>query len=950
MKQFLFALLVAMMILPIQADAQENAVVSGTIVDNQTGEGLIGARVMIKGTSKGNISKMDGKFRIANIAPGEYSLTVTYIGYAKTEINNLVLKPGEIKKLEITLKSEAIMKGEVVVTAKKVMNTGATLLKERQKAEAVSDAIGAEEISRGGAGDAADAIKKVTGATTVGGKHVYIRGLGERYSSTQLNGANLPSADPDKKSVHLDLFPSDMIENIITTKTATPDKPGDFTGGTVNISTKSFPEKFKIGFSMSGAYNSATTGTEMLTYSGSQTDWLGYDDGARSIPEVINNYLPNDIPSSTDARVDADKAQLLDQQSKAFQKVFAPNRESAPFNGGISLNVGNQHEVFDRQLGYLATFSYNRKFTNHDELKIGNWSRSQGSAENLIPEYYADAMESRDEVAWGGMLNFAYNLTPNNKISMNFMHNQNGESSSIYQDGYRDYYQTDMETYILTYVERAMTSYQISGDHNLTFLNNAKIDWLLSFADNTQEEPNYRTFDTEYSIDSETGEKVYSLNSNDNNAYPSHYFRGLNEDLFSTQFNLDIPILKQTDNKLSFKTGFLYNEKNRDFNEKRFIYKTDPNMKSFVEFDGDPNKYMQTYAGISEEASSSDRYYFGIYIEPRVFPRQSYTASQTISAGYGMVDWLVLDKIRLVGGVRLESTDILTESLDTSLTSGEISEQDILPSFNLTYQISDNMNLRAAYGKTIARPTLREIAPYNQYMPIKHYMYLGNAELERSLIDNFDLRWEWFSNPGEILSVGGFYKNFTNPIELAIINHNLEHKPINVDQGILYGLELEFRKSLAFIELLKDFQFGMNVTLVHSEVDLPENEYNVRKQFDPDTEKTRELQGQSPYVVNFDLTYVNYNTGTEVNTHFNMFGKRLAIIGYGTPDYYEFPKPDLSFVVSQKFLKNFKAKLSIKNILDSKNYIASTYLDKEYVAEQYLIGRTISFGLSYTFQ
>ena len=352
-----------------QAIAQETGTITGKVVDATTGDELVGATVMIKDNKLGSVAKIDGSFRIANVPVGEYTLTVNYIGYTKVEIKGVKVTPAEVNKLNVSLQPEDVMTDEVVVTARALKTTGAALLKDRQKAGAMSDAIGAEEISRTGGGDAADAIKKVTGATTVGGKYVYIRGLGGRYSSTQLNGANLPSADPDKKAVHLDMFPSDLIENIKTIKTATPDKPGDFTGGTVDINTKSFPEQFKFGLSMSSSYNTNTTGRTILTHNSSPTDFLGYDNGEREVPDLIQQrfnvpkMIKQDgklvenpdygIPEITQARSknNTDKALLLDELSTAFDREFAPHNMSAPLNTGFSINAGDN--LWENKLGYM---------------------------------------------------------------------------------------------------------------------------------------------------------------------------------------------------------------------------------------------------------------------------------------------------------------------------------------------------------------------------------------------------------------------------------------------------------------------------------------------------------------------------------------------------------------------------------------------------------------------
>ncbi len=952
-KQFLDILKILPVILILltlminNSKSAENGILSGTVVDASTGEPMIGARIIIKGTNYGGLTKIKGDFRISNISPGNYTIAVSYVGYNTTEMPNIRLEPGQIKNLEIVIKENGVLKDEIIVTADAILETGAALLKERQKAGSVSDAIGAEEISRGGSGDAADAIRKVTGATTVGGKHVYIRGLGDRYSSTQLNGANLPSADPDKKSVHLDLFPAGMIDHITTIKTATPDRPGDFTGGTVNISTKSFPERLKASVSMSTAMNTQTTGNSILGSSASSTDWLAMDDGSRSVPDIILN---NKIPTVTEARSKTkteslEKALLLDEQSKAFNPTFAPVSMIAPIDQSFSATLGNQHILFENPIGYFASFSYGRKYSSFNNGTIANYSQPGSDSKELLAEYKGKLTEATDEVAWGGMVNLSYNFDENNRTTFNYIYNRNSESEAQFQEGWTRYYNTDRQTRALNFIERSISSYQIEGKHNFASLGGLKFDWLVSLSNNTQNQPDFRTFDNEY-IKNDDGSITYLLNKNDNNALPSRYYRDLSEELTGIGFNIEIPIKAFFDSPFKFKTGFLLDDRNRTFEERRYVYRQDGDD---LDFNGDVNAFMSDSTGLREWKSVGNFNYFGNYIEDRTQAAGSYSGWQEIYAGYGMIDWFVLENFRMVGGIRYETTELHTISNDTKRPEGIVSEQDLLPSVNFTYQVKNDMNLRMAYGKTLARPTFREIAPYDSYLPIEHKTLLGNADLKRTLIDNYDLRWEWFTNPGEIISAGIFYKDFSNPIELAIVNYNNNVMPKNVDKAFLYGAEFEYRKNLDFVNVLRNFYLGMNLTLVHSQVDLSELEMLTRRQYDSNASSTRELQGQSPYVVNLDIAYINSESGTDVSVYFNVFGKRLSEVGFGTPDYYEFPKPEFNFVISQLVFDSIKLKFSAKNLLNSNYYKASTYKGVDYAAEQYVLGRTFSFSVGYVF-
>jgi len=315
-KKF-FSYSVLTMLLAVNVFAQ-SGILTGSVIDSKNGEQLIGANLLLEGTNIGAATDLDGKFIIKNIAAGSYNLFASMIGYTKVTVTGIVIKPNEIMETNISLSPEAYQTEEVIISAKLILNNENPLLKFRQKSNSVSDAISSELISRMGSSNAADAMNKVTGVSVVSGKYIYVRGLGDRYSSTQLNGTELPSADPDKKSFNLDLFPANILDNITTIKSFTPDKPGSFSGGIVDISTKKYPDKFTLNFSSSSSFNSLTTfNSEFLTYSGGSKDWLGYDDGKRSLPALLADPGAK-LPSPNSSRRNSELAYQLDELTKSF--------------------------------------------------------------------------------------------------------------------------------------------------------------------------------------------------------------------------------------------------------------------------------------------------------------------------------------------------------------------------------------------------------------------------------------------------------------------------------------------------------------------------------------------------------------------------------------------------------------------------------------------------------
>ncbi len=923
--------------------------VTGTVVDAQTGDPLVGTNVFFEGTMIGTASDLDGNYTITNVPPGSYDLVLSMIGYAKTVVQDVKVEADEIAKYDIALKPEALESDEVVVMAELIRNTESALLKERQKAVAVSDAISAEAISRTGSGDAAEAMTKVTGASLVDNKYVYVRGLGDRYSNTLMNGALLPSADPDRNSVSIDVLPSNFLESIVTVKTFTPDQPGSFTGGSVNIRTTTFPERFKLSFSTSTSYNTQSTLEDgVLTYPGGATDWLGIDDGTREIPAALSS--PDvELPDIGSAFTNREKALELDRLSKSFNSVMTPTQRRAPINQSHSFSIGNQTSLFGKALGYFASLNYGRKFSAYDGGTSAQYQLTGKVAEvnELTNLFLLSDSRGSEDVLWGGLANLSLKLDPNHSFHATYSYNRSGESTSRYQVGPlpRDLAPgTFYETRVLRFVERELQSAQLSGEHVFSNLLKARVEWTTSLSKSKQDEPDLRFFSNDFTPVTRGGatDTLYSI-APSNYSRPVRYFRDLEEDVWDSYLNVSIPFKQWSGFKGTFKLGGAFGHKERTFRERRFEY-----FQSSLRYDGNPETFFSDEkVGIVD---STTRFFnFGNYIVDASQLSNNYDGDQDISAVYGMVDLPLFRRLRLITGVRFESTRMDVASVDSLKERGALSTDDILPSLNLIYNVADNVNLRAAYGRTLARPTFRELAPYASFDFVGDFIFIGNASLKRTLVDNFDLRWEWFPAPGEILAVSGFYKNFDNPIERAIVSNNNQGQFQNVDHARVMGLEFELRKRLGFLhKALDNFQFGGNLTLINSKVDIPEKELLPILELNPDASDERALQGQSPYVLNLDLGYANRDFGTSVNVFYNVFGRRLSEVSLGgTPNVFEQPRGMLDMTLSQRIWRGLSLKFGAKNLLNSSMRKAHTFKGEDFVVGEHKTGRTFTFGTSY---
>ncbi|MDE2825423.1 MAG: TonB-dependent receptor [Gemmatimonadota bacterium] len=929
--------------------------ISGTVVDAETGDPLIGATVVVVGLELGAMADLEGTYLIRNVPAGLHAVQVSMIGYAATRITEIRVEPGQVSRIDITVEQELIVADVVEVTARSLENTEASLLKHRQNALSISDAISAEDISRGAQGDVAAAMTRVTGASVVDGKYVYIRGLGERYSTAQLNGTSLPNADPNSKSVQMDIFAANLLDNITTEKTFTPDKPGNFTGGSVNVKTKSLPESFTMSFSSSTKYNTQSSFKDMLSYDGGEYDFLGFDDGTRDIPLPLRN--PDvEIPSITSALRDPETAQLLDLYSRSFtDKSMTPTTIEGGLGQSYAFSIGNQTEIAERPFGMLGSVSYNRNISAYDNGASGIWKRVSRESEGLNRERFATDMSGSEEVLWGGLVNATYQPSITHEIGVNVLYNRSGEKLSRFQTGAWPSSlpgeNVRYETRVLSFIEREMRSLQFRGKHVMPSVSNLEIEWTGAFIRSNQDEPDLRYFTNEFQTVDAAGEGAPDIDSYtialSNYAAPTRYFRNLEESNRDFKLDVTLPFTPWSGLTARMKFGGAYLDKDHTFRERRFSFRQDA-----LQYRNDPVVFFSTArTGIlpDEYQDTPGFTRFGNFVSEDSDLRNNYDGDQEIRAGYVMLDLPLTRRFKVTGGARYESTLLDVASHETSLTPGRLDEKDWLPSINTVYQVVDNMNVRGAYSRTLARPSFRELAPFASFLFVGDYIFVGNSELKRTLIDNYDFRWEWFNRPGEIYALSYFYKKFENPIERVIVTTNGEIQFQNVDRALVSGLELEFRKQLDQLHpSLGNFQLGGNLSLISSQVDIAPSELAIIRALDPGAGETRKLQGQSPYVVNIDAMYDNTDTGTLVSVHYNVFGERLSEVSTGgTPNAFEQPAGMLDITGSQRLWDRVTLKFSAKNLLDPDIKKVHPFNNEEYIRSLYQRGRTFSLGFSY---
>ncbi len=915
----------------------QTGTIRGKVIDGDFGDGLIGATVVVSGTTNGSVTDIEGSFSIGNLPTGSYDLEASFVGYEMKKITGVEVITGEISVINITLGGTTEELEEVVITAEALRNSEAGVLTAQKKALQVVDGMGAEQFARGGDNNAASAIKRITGVSVEGGKYVYVRGLGDRYSKTNLNGADIPGLDPNRNTVQMDLFPANLIDNIMVYKTFSPNLPGDFTGGFVNVETKDFPDRFTLQFSNSFSFNTqANFNDEFLSTQGGSTDYLGMDDGSRDIPEVILN---NAVPVNGGAN-DSERA-LLNQMGNSFGLMqMAPFQNSRFLNQSHSLSIGNQKVLFGKSFGFIGGLSYNRGYSHYSNGSTGRYSLPGVGSTSLNTELSLNDTRSAESVLWGAFANLSLKLTDNNKLSFNMMRNQSSDNIARSQSGSKplDDPELNYETRAIMYVERSITSAQLKGEHFLGGAGRATLDWISSYTVSSQEEPDLKffTFGTRERIG---GGTIYQIQPSIGQL-PSRYYRDMTESHFDNKVNFSLPIGEE-DKAGSIKAGLSYVIKDRGFREFQYRYNSNPTPPDY--FNGDINAYVSSQLATSDNPR-------GTYIFDAFDDGNNYDADQTIAAAYGMIEKNIGEKLRLVAGARVETTELEIISFDEDDEPGSLDNVDVLPALSFTYALNDNMNVKGGYSKTLARPTFRELAPYTSFDFIGDYLLAGNTQLERTSISNLDIRWEYYSRPGELFAFSTFYKDFTNPIEKTFNVNAANGNELtwrNTPRARILGIEAEFRKRLDFIiQSLQNFTIGANFTYVKSEVDIDQAELGIIRAFDPDAPATRQMFGQSPYIVNTFISYDNFE-GFTSNLTFYVNGDRLSVVtAGGAPNVIEKARPTLNFNLSKRVGK-FDLKFSANNLLNPEFKFVQDFLGEDNIFQNSTMGQTFKLGFSY---
>ncbi|MEJ2145288.1 MAG: TonB-dependent receptor [Acidobacteriota bacterium] len=898
-----------------QEPAGATGTLKGFVMDLGSGSTLHGAVIEIQPGGATIQSDIDGLFSL-DLPPGKYRILARKPGYINSTVENVQVKPGEETWQQVPITPESGVTHEVVeVVADAEKATVEALLSERKSLGTLTDSIGRQEMSLNAGTDGAGVMQRVTGVSIVEDKYVFVRGLGERYSATQLNGSEIPSTQPDKKVVAMDLFPASLLENIQTEKSYSPDQPGDFAGGIVKVNTLDFPQTATFKISYGDSFNTLTTFKPFKSYPGGRYDFWGYDDGTRSLPsDIPGEKLTRKTPFS-----DGYTAEQLQQFGRSFGDVwqFNENRKAVPgqkFNFIAGNTWGN--------LGMVLALTHGTDFQSRKERMV---FYTLGADDKLSPFSSYQFASGRLNARTSATANFAYRLTNDHKIVFrNFYTHDGSDESRTFEGPNQDHGQV-LRDYRLRFNEEGIYSGQIAGEHYLGVLGNSLIEWSLTRARSTNDEPDLR--ETLYEFNPSVGD--FTLANVSQSGFRE--FMNLSEVLWQPDVNWTT-FFNAGGLIGSLKFGASYRQRDRDFEARRFRFV--PLNTSQIDLTQSPNVLFG-----SQNIGPN-----GFELREETRNTDAYSAKSINRAFYGMVDLTVGDW-RFIGGARVENDTQRVSTFDPFnrdriTVSSELANRDLLPALNVVYRLGSSMNLRGSLSKTLNRPEFRELAPFDFTDVIGGRSVKGYADLKRATIRNYDLRWEWFPGPTDLISASFFYKRFQDPIERVVeATAQLRTSFRNAESAKNLGFELDFRRSLGFVfESLEDFSVGLNYSFVDSTVEVPQGGIIVL------TSTSRPLEGQSKNVFNGIFEYVSPHTRTVARALLNFHGKRISDVGaLGLPDILEDGFTSLDAAVSQPLGGGWGLKFAAQNLLNE----PVRWLQGGLVQREYHTGRTFSLSVSY---
>lgn len=898
----------ALPLAPLRAQDLPTGKITGRVVDAATGQGIPAAGVQVVGTTIGAQTGVDGRYTILRVPAGTVTLQVRRIGYGPKTVTGLQLPAGGTLEQDVALRTAEVQLAAVTVSATKEKGTVNDALNQQKNATNVVNAITAEQIARSPDGDAAAAAQRVSGVTVQDGKYLQVRGLSERYTTASLNGARIPSPEPERKVVPLDLFPAGLLQDVTTSKTFTPDQPGDFAGANVNIRTREFPARRQVSYSASLGFGDRVLGQALPFAPRAGGELVGMAQDARRIPDAIAGA--NFLGSVTQAQ--------YNQMALQQRNVWSPMRRNGAGNGSFGVTAGG-NTILGKRVGYVLSgnYGYSEEVRADEQYAVGN----QGANNTVVPLTSVRGSTGRSSAQWGGIANFSMLLGRNSRLALNTTATRSADNEARTDRGFDENLADSIARTTLRYVERGVATANLQGEHQLS--ERQKLSWSATWASTARREPDRS--DLVY-VRGTGG--TYSLLASLDGARRLYFDLGEENRTVQLDHAINVgAVARQNTIKLG-----------------AYARATDRSAQApiFAFISRAPSSVMQQGANVIFGAAQACATCSTINVQP-IGQAGSYTAADQTVAGYAMADWGVGERVRVIAGARYEAADITVASSTQGgfTTTATLRNADLLPSLLVNTRLSETQNLRFGLTRTLARPEYRELAPVTFRDVLGGVSVTGNDKLVRSLIDNVDLRWEAFPADGEVVSLGVFYKRFDRPIERVeqATSGAYQARFQNALSATNYGVELELRKQLG---LLGGWARGLtafsNVTLMQSHVALDTTRGLTV------TDRERRLVGQAPYVVNGGLTYASESGRTSATVLYNVVGERIYAAGVTPlPNILETPRHlvDLSFRFP--VAGSLSGRLDARNLLDARTRFMQGNLERE----GFNVGRTVAMGFAW---
>lgn len=901
------SLFLILFFLVVETTLSQVASISGKIIDDAYGMGLPGASVVIDGTTLGAMSDMDGNFKIASVPPGTVRLKISYVGYVTILSDPFAIEAGQNKTISFNLKENINQLNETQVVGRKTTHTDNAVLMEMKQSEQIVNGVSNQQISRSQDRSATEVVKRIPGVTVTDNGFAVIRGLSERYNVTMLNGIMAPSMETDKKAFTLDVIPSSMLDRLMIYKTGAPELPGEFAGGIIKVITRNVSDDDMLSINYSTGVRANTTFQDFYQAPQGNTDWIGTDDGTRELPDAF----PENLSAVTSSAELAELGKKLPNAWTAAKIKAAPDQR---FSATMIRNL----KLGKVKTGMVTSIQYG-KTSESNSSKIFGYNVYNTDFGYSDTTYAYNDKVFKENVRLSVIQNFSFFVSPKTKIEFRNFFNQQGSNQATLRNGYSHEEGNLVKSYAYRYQERTLYSGQLQGTHDL-FANRSKLEWTTGYSYSHAAEPDFRRIRTKKDVSAINDSIPYevTLSSSASALDAGRFYSNLDEHVGTVAVDYEHSLKSASETSTpKIRAGFYTEYKDREYSARWMSY----NISKIDFFD--PTLLALPIEEVFAAENINDQ--SGFKLEEGTNASDKYTASNFLAAAYAGLSWPLSKKIMVTGGVRAEQN---TQELSSGYYSFlpvevRLSELSILPSMNASYSFTDKMLVRAAYSRTVNRPEFRELAPLSYYDFTMNSVLYGNENLVTAKIDNYDIRWEMYPTLGDMISVGVFYKSFTDAIELYNVSssgtRNFTYG--NAEQASSLGAELEIKKSFNSLvdttgkdqgRFLTNFisRTGvlLNAALIESKVDLGDK---VSGQ-----DNKRAMTGQSPYIINAGLFYADQARKFQVTAMYNIIGRRIYAVGtQGSSDLYYLPRNSVDLTITKSLGKYLEIKAGVQDLL-----------------------------------